>query len=142
MADFGYAAQLTQEQQNRSSKVGTICWMAPELIKGKQRYDSRVDTWSFGIFALELAKGEPPYIQEQQARVLYLISTQPAPKLGSSNGKWSAHFQDLIGKSLVKDPKDRPTCTELLQHPFFANAENAREDFIRFYQQWRMKNPS
>jgi serine/threonine protein kinase len=36
--------------------------MAPELIKGKARYDSRVDTWSFGIFAIELAKGEPPYI--------------------------------------------------------------------------------
>jgi len=62
LADFGYAAQLTQENQNRASKVGTICWMAPELIKGKGRYDSRVDTWSFGIFAIELAKGEPPYI--------------------------------------------------------------------------------
>ena len=34
LADFGYAVQLTQEQDARASKVGTVCWMAPELIKG------------------------------------------------------------------------------------------------------------
>ena len=66
LADFGYAAQLTQERQNRISKVGTVCWMAPELIKGKSSYNEKVDIWSFGIFALELADGEPPYISEPQ----------------------------------------------------------------------------
>ena len=35
LADFGYAAQLTQERNRRASKVGTVCWMAPELIRGK-----------------------------------------------------------------------------------------------------------
>lgn len=34
LADFGYAVQLTQEVATRASKVGTVCWMAPELIKG------------------------------------------------------------------------------------------------------------
>ena len=55
--------------------------MAPELIKGKGTYDEKVDIWSFGVFALELADGEPPYISEPQARVLYLIVTKPAPAL-------------------------------------------------------------
>ncbi len=35
LGDFGYAAQLTRERQNRTSKVGTVCWMAPELIRGE-----------------------------------------------------------------------------------------------------------
>jgi serine/threonine protein kinase len=38
--------------------------MAPELIKGKTQYDMKIDIWSFGIFALEIADGEPPYIAE------------------------------------------------------------------------------
>lgn len=62
LADFGYATQLTREKNMRTSKVGTVCWMAPELIQGKEMYDSKVDIWSFGIFALELADGQPPYI--------------------------------------------------------------------------------
>ena len=48
--------------------------MAPEMIRGKQRYDNKVDVWSFGIFVVELAQGEPPYINEQQTRVLYNIA--------------------------------------------------------------------
>ena len=55
--------------------------MAPELIRGKNQYDYKVDIWSYGIFALELADGEPPYISEPQQKVLYLIVTKEAPKL-------------------------------------------------------------
>ena len=35
LADFGYATQLTTQQNSRKSKVGTVCWMAPEIITGK-----------------------------------------------------------------------------------------------------------
>lgn len=68
--------------------------MAPEMIRGQQSYDSRVDVWSFGIFVVELAKGEPPYINEPQIRVLYNIAHNEAPKLDSS--KWSESFCDFV----------------------------------------------
>jgi serine/threonine protein kinase len=45
--------------------VGTVCWMAPEMITGSKRYDKKIDVWSFGIFIFELAEGEPPYIDEK-----------------------------------------------------------------------------
>ena len=64
LADFGYACKLTQQQVKRKSKVGTVCWMAPEMIRGKEKYDFSVDVWSFGIFAVEMAQGEPPYIHD------------------------------------------------------------------------------
>jgi serine/threonine protein kinase len=38
--------------------------MAPELIKGDKKYTEKVDIWSFGIFAMEMADGDPPYIDE------------------------------------------------------------------------------
>lgn len=55
LADFGYATQLTVNNKQRQSKVGTVCWMAPEMIRGKNKYDNKVDVWSFGIFVVELA---------------------------------------------------------------------------------------
>ena len=75
LADFGYAVMLTQQQQSRASKVGTVCWMAPELIEAKEdkQYSNKVDIWSLGIFAIELAQGEPPYITEHHTRVLFNI---------------------------------------------------------------------
>ena len=63
LADFGYAVQLTEENTARKTKVGTVCWMAPELIRGERKYDVSVDIWSFGVFAMELANGEPPYLK-------------------------------------------------------------------------------
>jgi serine/threonine protein kinase len=54
VADFGFAIQLTKEQKNRKSVVGTPAWMAPELIK-KENYNELVDVWSVGIIAVELA---------------------------------------------------------------------------------------
>ncbi len=35
LGDFGYAAQLTRERRKRNSKVGTVCWMAPEIIRAQ-----------------------------------------------------------------------------------------------------------
>ena len=57
LTDFYYSIKLSQQQQTARDKVGTLCWMAPELIKGRDAYDFKIDSWSLGIFALELADG-------------------------------------------------------------------------------------
>lgn len=42
--------------------------MAPELIRG-QDYSFQVDIWSLGIATLEMAEGEPPYMEHAPLRV-------------------------------------------------------------------------
>jgi len=63
LSDFGFSCQLEQKKPRRTSVVGTVCWMAPELVKSSSSgYDAAIDIWSFGILAVELAEGYPPKI--------------------------------------------------------------------------------
>jgi len=120
IADFGYAAQLTQEQQKRRTVVGTPYWMAPELIRGHD-YGTRVDIWSLGIMLMEMVEGEPPYMEFPPLRALFLITTKGIPALQSPEN-WSSELLNFYNKCIEKDVDKRPSADELLQHPFLKHA--------------------
>jgi len=126
IADFGYAAQLTQKKAKRNTVVGTPYWMAPELIRGHD-YGIKVDIWSLGIMAMEMAEGEPPYMEYPPLRALFLITTKGIPPL--KEDKWSPEFKDFVSKCLTKEVADRPDGTELLKHPWLKRACSP-EEFI------------
>jgi len=120
LADFGYAAQLTQKQIKRNTVVGTPYWMAPELIRGHD-YGTKVDIWSLGIMLIEMAEGEPPYMEYPPLRALFLITTKGIPPVKDQN-KWSRDFHDFFAKCLDVNVQTRPEASELLKHPFMLRA--------------------
>lgn len=134
LADFGYAAQLTQDKQKRNTIVGTPYWMAPELIRG-QNYDIKVDIWSLGIMAMEMAEGEPPYMEFPPLRALFLITTKGIPDLKEPQ-KWSSEFKDFIKKCLDKEPHSRADADKMLKHPFLKKACN-NSDLVPIINQAR-----
>ena len=95
LTDFGYSCQLTQEKRMRESRVGTLYWMAPEILKGHNKYDERCDIWSLGIFAFELAQGFPPFPKQGKQKTIYQIISNPPPKLDPSK-EWSENFHSFI----------------------------------------------
>jgi hypothetical protein len=116
IADFGYAAQLTQEKQKRRTVVGTPYWMAPELIRGHD-YGQKVDIWSLGIMLREMIEGEPPYMEFPPLRALFLITTKGIPPLDNEE-KYSPELVRFYNRCLEKEVDKRPTAEELLQDPF------------------------
>ncbi|EJD04402.1 kinase-like protein [Fomitiporia mediterranea MF3/22] len=108
----------------RKSFVGTPCWMAPELISGKQ-YDAKADIWSFGITAIELTQGRAPRSRETPARVLLKTVQDAPPEFAreSGNHKFSKAFKEIVEACLAKDPSRRPSAAELLDTPFFKGAK-------------------
>uniref|UniRef100_A0A6B2L607 Protein kinase domain-containing protein n=1 Tax=Arcella intermedia TaxID=1963864 RepID=A0A6B2L607_9EUKA len=135
LADFGYAAQLTQEKMRRNTVVGTPYWMAPELIRGHE-YGQKVDIWSLGIMLREMLDGEPPYMEFPPLRALFLITTKGVPPLQEPHS-YSPELVDFYNRCLEKDVDKRPTAEELLGDPFLGFACKC-EDLLPAIQQARL----
>jgi serine/threonine protein kinase len=56
LADFGVSASLDSRQELRKTFVGTLPYMAPEVVSGTG-YTSKVDIWGLGVSLIEVLEG-------------------------------------------------------------------------------------
>jgi len=89
-----------------------------------------------------MIEGEPPYLNQNPLKALYLIATNGTPTIANPENL-SSVFSDYLAKTLEVDAEKRPNATQLLQvydyimtwrtqyssrrqHPFFKLSEPLR----------------
>jgi len=148
ICDYGLASATVSKGrlQRRTTFTGSPCWMAPEILGQDRGYDQKADIWSFGILALEIAFGRPPFHSEPPMKVMMNIMQRKRldewiNKKFASKGRslfsckiGKSNFEKLIDTCLQTRPGDRPSAEELLKHPFFEkharDAEWLRENIL------------
>uniref|UniRef100_A0A0R0IF89 mitogen-activated protein kinase kinase kinase n=1 Tax=Glycine max TaxID=3847 RepID=A0A0R0IF89_SOYBN len=113
LADFGMAKHISGSSCPFSFK-GSPYWMAPEVIKNSNGCNLAVDIWSLGCTVLEMATTKPPWSQYEGIGNSKELPTIPDHL--SEDGK------DFVRLCLQRNPLNRPSAAQLLDHPFVKNA--------------------
>uniref|UniRef100_A0A8C2ZQN6 non-specific serine/threonine protein kinase n=1 Tax=Cyclopterus lumpus TaxID=8103 RepID=A0A8C2ZQN6_CYCLU len=133
LSDFGFCAQISKDIPKRKSLVGTPYWMAPEVIS-KSPYGTEVDVWSMGIMVVEMVDGEPPYFSETPVAAMKRLRDELAPTVRNI----SPVLKDFLDRMLTRDPLERASATDLLEHPFLLQS-GSPQCLVPLVEQYRKR---
>lgn len=128
ITDFGRSKTIdTGEELFQSGPQGDAFYMAPELLK-KQRYNGKVDVYSYGIIMYEVLTNACPYPEYKNKNDVHELRDKVLngyrPKFTASIKK---SFRRLIERCWSKDPNERPTFEEIFNKLAF-NIDNSVYD--------------
>merc|ERR1719323_2743254 len=166
VGDFGLAREYGSPLKNYTAIVVTLWYRAPELLLGTKRYSTHIDVWSIGCILGELLMMEPLFPGKSEVdelnKIFKLLGT-PSEKIwpgykelpGVRSMKFidfpvsklrekfpermlSDHGLDLMKGLLTYDPRQRMTCAQALEHPWFE--ENPRPIDPSMFPTWPAKS--
>jgi Tol biopolymer transport system component len=88
------------------SIVGTIQYMSPEQIEGKEA-DARSDIFAFGAVLYEMASGKRPFAGKSQISLASAILESDPEPMSTLKPQTPAAFEHVVTTCLQKDPEER-----------------------------------
>ena len=103
---FSAATTLSEPLTARGTILGTLSYMAPEQLEGKDT-DARTDMFAFGAIVYEMVTGRRVFTGDSQASLIAaILGSQPSP-MSTVAPITPLALDRVITKCLAKDPDDR-----------------------------------
>ena len=118
LIDFGTAQKFNPDKK-MTTVIGTPYYIAPEVLKGS--YDEKCDIWGAGVIMFILLSGVPPFNGPDDNAIMKKVASG---KFKFNPAKWkgiSKSAKDLIEQMLIKEPENRITAQEALEHKWMKN---------------------
>jgi len=116
LTDFGLSKEMWAADDRTNSYVGTVDYMAPELVLGSEAtggYTKAVDWWSFGVLLYELVFGRTPFAptEEDRRRPEAELTKRQLQRIIREEPAWpdeaSPELLSILVELLQKDPEKR-----------------------------------
>ncbi len=121
LGDFGLARHICTEQNSQLSRIGTLDYMAPEILlennNGEQNlpYTLAVDIWSLGCVLFRLLTQQLPFLQGRHLQLYWHLKKQFPTDILIKHGV-SEDGVSLLSEMMKPNPADRMTLTRALLH--------------------------
>ena len=115
--DFGLS-KIVSTQETMVDGYGTLSYVAPEVLL-RTPYNKEVDIWSMGVILYYMLCGHLPFKGNKEVIIAEKIVNDD---LEFNDEEWevrSKRVKELINSCLKKEPKERITIDEFLNHPWF-----------------------
>ncbi|XP_065921052.1 G protein-coupled receptor kinase 5-like [Dysidea avara] len=126
ISDLGLAIELP-EGQKAKGRVGTVGYMAPEVIN-HDRYGFTVDWWGLGCIVYEMIQGESPFRRRKEKVTRDEVERRVKEDGEVYTSKFSEEARSLCTMLLQKQHTHRLGCgqrgaLDLRPHPFFRHIQ-------------------
>ena len=130
LCDFGFTREYEGKSAHLQTFCGTICYSAPEMLRGEKYAGEKVDVWSLGIILYALLTGELPFDDDDDMATKHkILSGEPNyPDTIPPDAK------ALIALMLSKRPLLRPGLTDILTNPFLAEHAPQQQAILKLTQ--------
>ncbi|XP_047210187.1 serine/threonine-protein kinase Nek3-like isoform X2 [Girardinichthys multiradiatus] len=121
LGGFGNIHENSKKLSSVTSEP-TINYLAPEVFT-EGTYDAKSDIWSVGCILYELCTKQRVFTEEMAIKLMPKIIRAEYAQLPS---EFSFELCDLLSDLLKKDPRDRPTASEILARPIIIRCLRAK----------------
>lgn len=130
LVDFGFTREYEGKSNYLQTWCGTVCYSAPEMLKGEKYAGEKVDVWSLGIILYALLVGELPFDDDNET----VTKTKILKEEPTYPDSFPPQAKELCQSLLSKRPILRPTLADILQNPWLAEHAPRQQEILKLKQ--------